>query len=63
MRIQLTPGDILFAVTMLILTAWRAQLVLAVIAFLFLIFHHLIIGGLIGLVAAVAFETRRRHGL
>lgn len=64
MRMQFpSPKDILIVIVLLTLSTWQAQLVLAIISLLFFGFNHWIIGGLIGLVAAVAFTTRRKYHL
>lgn len=55
--------DILLAVAILILLTWQVQLGLGVIAFLLLCFNHWIIGGIIGLVAAVAYGVRKQNRL
>jgi hypothetical protein len=64
MRVQFpTPGDILFAIALLTFTTWQAQVVLAVVALLFLGSSHWIIGGLFGAVAVFAYGVRRRFRL
>ena len=51
---------IFVVVALLILLSWRAQLALALTALLLLICKHWIIGGLLGVVASVAFITKGR---
>lgn len=64
MRIDFPDAkDIFFAIAIIVLLTWQVQLGLGVIAVILILANHWIIGGLIGLVASVAFAVRRYHHL
>lgn len=64
MRMQLpTAGDVLVAVALIILLTPEVQAGMGFVAFILICFKHWIIGGIIGLIASVAYVVRRNEHL
>lgn len=64
MRIQFpSAADLLIAISLLILLTWQVQLGLGIIAVVLILAKHWIVGGILGLIAAVAYNVKRHHRL
>jgi len=64
MRIDFPDAkDLLIAIAILILLTWQVQLGLGIISVILILCKHWIIGGIIGLIASVAYTVKRTNHL
>ncbi len=64
MRIDFPDAkDILIALAVLTLLSWQVQLGLGVISVILILCNHWVIGGIVGLIASVAYTVKKKHRL